>query len=410
MPETNEKKRPAASAFAALMMGSKKNGGGTKSAKQQKIEAAVEIGNKDIEAVLQQLGALPATAFTCSIISKGRPKNVQANLALFKGTGVVPTFIIGKGETEAYKKNGATKCIEGGGLCASRNAAIELVSLAPQIPLAHVTFFSTPVSHNRLFFQAKEEGNICLEMSDDLSQCKVLHQDIAWERPGDLSEANALAKATPQHLVSPVNAARYIEVQMREKGAKLGGVYCTQNEGQAMNSQAVSEEAFILGDLMVIDPESTPRFDEKMSLKEDYDLTAQHLHLYGNVLRSNRVVIQAQHYTNAGGAVADRTAVKEQYNIAVMRHKWPGVFPQHTTRGENEVNMRWGSRSKLLGGKKDVPRPDAPEGWEDLRAVLKDMPDMADEENAKPEGVVEEKAASEVAAEVEAAPVVQEEE
>ena len=33
---------------------------------------------------------------------------------------------------------------------------------------------------------------------------------------------------------------------------------------------------------------------------------------------------------------------------------------------------------------------------------------MADEENAKPEAVVEEKAASEVAAEVEAAPVVQE--
>ena len=52
---------------------------------------------------------------------------MQANLALFKGTGVVPTFIIGKGETEAYTKNGATKCIEGGGLCASRNAAIELV-------------------------------------------------------------------------------------------------------------------------------------------------------------------------------------------------------------------------------------------------------------------------------------------
>lgn len=134
MQETNEKKRPASNAFAALMKGSKDSGGGAKSAKQQKIEAAVEIGNKDIEAVLQKLSALPATSFTCSIISKGRPKNVQANLALFKGTGVVPTFIIGKGETEAYTKNGAAKCIEGGGLCASRNAAIALVSGTPFKP------------------------------------------------------------------------------------------------------------------------------------------------------------------------------------------------------------------------------------------------------------------------------------
>ena len=58
-------------------------------------------------------------------------------------------------------------------------------------------------------------------MSDDVSQCKVLYQEGAWEKPGDLSEANALAKSTPQYLVSPVNAARFIEVQMREKGAKL---------------------------------------------------------------------------------------------------------------------------------------------------------------------------------------------
>jgi len=100
-----------------------------------------------------------------------------------------------------------------------------------------------------------------------------------------------------------------------------------------------------------------------MTLKEDYDLTAQHLHAYGKAIRSNRVVIRAAHYTNAGGAVADRTAVKEQYNIAVLRHKWPGAFPQHTTRGENEVNMRWAQRSTLVGGKKPITRPMAPDGY-----------------------------------------------
>ena len=113
----------------------------------------------------------------------------------------------------------------------------------------------------------------------------------------------------------------------------------------------------------MIDPESEPRFDEKMSLKEDYDLTAAHLLKYGKVLRSNRVIVKATHYTNAGGAVADRNDTREQYNIAVLRYKWPGVFPQHGTRGENEVRMAWGGRGTLLGGKSNVKRPDAPAGY-----------------------------------------------
>jgi hypothetical protein len=61
----------------------------------------------------------------------------------------------------------------------------------------------------------------------------------------------------------------------------------------------------------------------------DYDFTAQHLFLYGVVARSNRLIVKAQHYTNKGGAVAVRCDEKEQFNIAVLRHKWPGVFLPH---------------------------------------------------------------------------------
>jgi len=123
------------SAFAALMGASNKI---IKTKKDLEREQAIEKGNQEIEPILQKLGARPASDFTCSIISKGRAKNVPQNLGLFIGTDIVPNFIIGKGDTTDYKKMGATKCIEGGGLCASRNAAIEL---------------------------AGKEGNICLEMS-----------------------------------------------------------------------------------------------------------------------------------------------------------------------------------------------------------------------------------------------------
>ena len=66
-------------------------------------------------------------------------------------------------------------------------------------------------------------------------------------------------------------------------------------------------------------------------------MTSQHLNKHGKVLRSNRLFVTAKHYTNEGGAVADRNDEREQYNIAVLKYKWPGVFKQHPTRGENEV-------------------------------------------------------------------------
>ena len=100
---------------------------------------------------------------------------------------------------------------------------------------------------------------------------------------------------------------------------------------------------------MVIDPASTPRFDEMMTLKEDYDLTAQHLAKYGAVSRSNRVLIRAAHYTNDGGAVADRTDEKEQYNIAVLRHKWPGVFPENKNRKDSKNEAIGATKRNVWG-------------------------------------------------------------
>ena len=40
-----------------------------------------------------------------------------------------------------------------------------------------------------------------------------------------------------------------------------------------MNSKPVHDDLFIVGDFLVIDPASPLRFDEEITLKEDYDLT-----------------------------------------------------------------------------------------------------------------------------------------
>ena len=57
---------------------------------------------------------------------------------------------------------------------------------------------------------------------------------------------------------------------------------------------------FILGDFMVVNSESSVRFDANMTLKEDYDFTCSQILQHGRVCRVNRLVVNAQHLTNAG--------------------------------------------------------------------------------------------------------------
>jgi hypothetical protein len=47
----------------------------------------------------------------------------------------------------------------------------------------------------------------------------------------------------------------------------------------------------------------------------------------------------AEHYTNEGGAVDVRNVETEQFNIGLLRSKWPGVFLDQ--KRVNEVIMRW---------------------------------------------------------------------
>ena len=64
------------------------------------------------------------------------------------------------------------------------------------------------------------------------------------------------------------------------------------------------------------------RYDERLSLKEDYDMTLQVLNRYRRVLRFN-----AWHYDNdfhgiPGGCAAYRTFDREQEQFAALQRKW----------------------------------------------------------------------------------------
>jgi hypothetical protein len=77
-------------------------------------------------------------------------------------------------------------------------------------------------------------------------------------------------------------------------------------------------------------------FDEKLTLKEDYDYTLQHLKKYGNTFRYQKYLFEFQHYKNKGGAVDYRTETEEQKNINYLFAKWGAKIKLNIKR-KNEI-------------------------------------------------------------------------
>ena len=97
---------------------------------------------------------------------------------------------------------------------------------------------------------------------------------------------------------------------------------------------------------MVIRPTHL-RFNENLSLKEDYDYTVQHIKEYGGVVRCFQILAQWKHYTNEGGAVAYRTDEEDKRNIILLRELHPGWFAGHKTGSKVQVTLRAPAKYRL---------------------------------------------------------------
>jgi len=231
-----------------------------------------------------------------AIISHKREKNVA------KMQELVPDAIwyVGEGEAEVYKKAGAKKVIESGGLIDSRNAALD---------------------------DAFKKKMNCVQLSDDFGGVM-------------------LAGEKKDKSISIEQAVNIMGSTAEKIGAKLAGTAPTANRFYVDINKPVRTHHFIVGDFIWIAP-SKPRFDKELRLKEDYDFTAQHLKEYGVVARLDVLMAKFAHRTNAGGAVAYRTSQLEQDAIAYLKKKWAGVVIDNPRR-QDEILFK--GEAVLRGG------------------------------------------------------------
>lgn len=228
-----------------------------------------------------------------AVISHARADNVERMQAL---VGEM-TWFVGEGEGVAYRKAGASDVVEGGTLCRSRNLALKMAGT-----------LAVP----------------CVQLSDDLTKVQVAVRGAKKVEARDASFVEVMGRVLDG---------------MTHTGAMLGGAAPTSNPFYANVDKPVHQGAFIVGDFIVVGAGCPLRFEEAMTLKEDYDYTLQHLMTYGTVARRDDVLMTFLHRKNAGGAVAVRTPELEQANIAFLKAKWPHFIADNPRR-PNEILLK----------------------------------------------------------------------
>ena len=197
-------------------------------------------------------------------------------------------FCVKNGEGKLYKENGCLIVYETGNLMQSRNFALE---------------------------HSFKLERICVQLSDDIKKV-VVNKNFGEPDKVELDFAI-------EDIVSKFNNV---------KGVKLLGIPPTDNYFFA--NKIVSVNTFCIGDMLFVKP-SEIRFDNQLSLKEDYDFTLQHKQI-GDVIRYQKYLFTFEHYSNKGGAVDVRDDNEEKKNIMILKSKWGDKIRLNPKR-KNEI-------------------------------------------------------------------------
>jgi hypothetical protein len=187
-------------------------------------------------------------------------------------------------------------------------------------------------ARNRILMDGFSRGLPVLEMNDDVTRIVK-----AIEKPESTPELRRYTRV----VCTLADLVQDVYTEMLAHDLYMGGPACTSNLLGYNIDRPTSFQSFIEADIMLFRPNEL-FFDEMAALKEDYDLTCQHIAHYGGVVRRNQWLIEAMRYTNAGGV---NTGLRNPTNslnaIEYLRAKWGDeTFPPHPTRGQFEVKMR----------------------------------------------------------------------
>jgi len=177
-------------------------------------------------------------------------------------------------------------------------------------------------SRNLALRDAEMSAKACVQISDDISkwQYDLRHRGVARQVP-----------------VSPVAAARFILAKMRASTSTqrplLGGSFPTKS--QRRQQQPFSPYAKISTNFFVVD-RSNLRFDPRLVLFENLDITLKHLKKQGSVLRCNALLITKRSNHSGGKDYMARDLIEgAEASFRLLRERWSNelIFYRHALFG-----------------------------------------------------------------------------
>ena len=183
-------------------------------------------------------------------------------------------------------------------------------------------------NRNALLKVCESRDQICVMLDDDLVR---------------VTENTNFNGGEKKVNVSPLDALEEIVGDFVNRPQTIAGMSPTDNDFFAGKEH--QENMFLIASLMIIKPVGI-YFDPDIPLKEDYEITANHIINAGGSLRYNKWMWSFKHYTNDGGCQADgiRSDENEAASVAYLHNKYPGAFKDNPKR-PNEVILTKGAET-----------------------------------------------------------------
>jgi hypothetical protein len=189
------------------------------------------------------------------------------------------------------------------------------------------------------------QGNLCRirnyilkeEFERGMDVVLIIDDDFTCLRRFDYDEMDGWGYDT--HIITSEEFIPFIEkysVIADEFGAKFWGVNCNSDPMAFRHNTPFSTRSYIGGPFQCFLKGNRCWYDERLPLKEDYDMTIQQLNMERVVLRVNAYHYLCKQSEQKGGCAAYRNRQREEEQLELLRHKWGGQLLRSIQRTREE--------------------------------------------------------------------------
>jgi hypothetical protein len=111
-------------------------------------------------------------------------------------------------------------------------------------------------------------------------------------------------------------------IMAKDLGAYFWGVNVSHDKQSYRENVPFSTVSYIGGPFQVFLKGNEIYYDERLPLKEDYDMTLQQLNKYRVVLRANKFFYSVKQSEQAGGCATYRNLEREKKQLEMLQKKW----------------------------------------------------------------------------------------